>query len=290
MSLYLLLACVSASKAPDDVSSSDTSDSGEPTDSASDSSAGGDSTPPALDGPRRGGVSPTPWSPGDEIPGWADAACDAPLSQQTFTNRFPHVQLLVPSFTAAGQGPTGLEIRLRDCLSFDCTIADTEIDRTHPFVHATLSSAGAPEAPLGTGLWGPDEAAPRSVVGEGSVILGDWSNNGWQHQFEVETCIERLRPDEVRGYVAVWWVVEESGVRGTTVPWFYLAFPFTTRFPAHGGVDLRQPQDEALEPEGFTNAHIEYAVDYEAAWPWDDITDPWIRAQVEERYRPYNTP
>lgn len=290
MSLYLLIACVSAPKPVDDASHTGASDSGDSEDSGPDSTVGGDSTPPALDGPRRGGVSPTPWSPGDEIPGWEDVTCDAPLPQQTFMNRFPHVQLLVPSFAAAGQGPTGVEIRLRDCLSFDCTIADTEIDRTHPFVHATLSSEGAPEAPLGTGLWGPDEAAPRSVVGEGSVILGDWSNNGWQQQFEVETCIERLRPDEVRGHVAVTWVRDNPYMSRENLEWFQVTFPFTTRFPAHGGVDLRQPQDEALEPDGFTNAHVEYAVDYEAAWPWDDITDPWIRAQVEERYRPYNAP
>lgn len=31
-----------------------------------------------------------------------------------------------------------------------------------------------------------------------------------------------------------------------------------------------------------------HAQSYDAAWPWDDITDPSIREQIQARYTPYN--
>lgn len=105
----------------------------------------------------------------------------------------------------------------------------------------------------------------------------------------ISVCIERMRPDEVRGAI-------RAEVFAGNYPYggfdYYNSlvykFPFSIRFPDHSGYDATRPDNPADMPDGYATAHFVYDQPYGDAWPWDDITDPSIREQLYERYAPYN--
>jgi hypothetical protein len=68
---------------------------------------------------------------------------------------------------------------------------------------------------------------------------------------------------------------------------YLLEFPFEAVVPERGGIDTRVA-GTGDAPDGFVFVHYEYELDYDVAWPWEEITDPWVAEQVRERYRPYN--
>lgn len=235
----------------------------------------------------------TPWSAGEPIPGWEDADCAEAQPGRTYVVTYPDVLVVEGLFSASPgwAGPHELRVQLRDCALFACP--EGELDRTVPFVDTTLRTGADPGTVFATGEWGPDAVGPRQVDGVARGVLLDWANDGTPRfaVASVTACLERVRPDEVRGVVRAE-VTERNFPYGAIDYYDSLVyrFPFVVHPPEHGGLDLTLPDEPADEPEGFDAAHFLYERPYEEAWPWDEISDPSIRAQVMERYSPYNAP
>lgn len=235
----------------------------------------------------------TPWNPGEDIPGWEDADCTEAHPGRTYVIEYPDVYTVQGTFLNGlpGAGPHLFDVRLRDCAHYPC-LPDS-LDETIPFVHASLdATAGDDGLSRGTGTWGPDDEGLRQVTGSGRSALIDWSNDrSIRVPAMVSTCIERMRPDEVRGAVRV---EVTADVYPYDIVYYYESlvyrFPFTVSLPDHAGFDASQPDVPADQPLEYATAHYTYEQPYDDAWPWDDITDPSIREQLYERYTPYNAP
>lgn len=291
--VVLLVGCTGGGKPADDTSQG----SGPPGDASSESDSVGDTTDTsggtASGAPERGSVPPDawhrPWLPGDDIPGWDDYACPTPSGHDAVEIRWPDLALLeLTMLDGVGWGgPHEVTLQLRDCVNFACGADD--LDRSVPHLEvvgdATFGDAGETR---GQGAWGPDESGGRHVAGSGTGLVGAWSNGADGTWMSTTVCFSRLRPDEVSG--AVWTEVPLPSTFYTMEGWYpsmYFVYPFSVRFPAHAGFDRRLP-DTGDPPPGFSAAHIFYDVDYDDAWPWDEITDPSVKRRVYERYSPYN--
>lgn len=237
------------------------------------------------------GTPSAPWQPGADIPGWEDFDCTDPVGGRVFETTFPDTFQIVGEFLPEQMsvGPHRLEVRLRDCEFFPCAETDTDVDRTLPFVAATLDGTwGEDPELLGLGWWGPDDSTdPRHVEAEGNGPLVGWSNGTHGNIGSASACLERMRPDGIRGVVRI----ELPVPFGDTPVYYYdtivFRFPFQVRLADHAGFDTTRP-DTGTAPDGYATAHFLYDIPYEDAWPWDSITDPAVRAQVQERYTPYN--
>ena len=293
----LLVACAFGCVGTDDGKPGDDADSAK--DSGDSGADSGDSTGSGA-APDRAPLVPLPlprWSPGGDIPGWADADCPEPSEGRTYRTTFPDVQEVELSFLAGepGPGPHRLVVRLRDCDFTPCYEHGGAPDEAKPFLEATLDLSGSKDGgDRGQGPWGPDAGSPRRVVARGNGPLIAWSNGGWGYVGEVTACLGRVRPDEVEGVIRAELPVEVLPWTplGNKGPWYdtqVFRFPFEVHFAEHAGYDLSLP-DTGTRPEDYPRAHVLYGVPYAEAWPWGRITQPLLRAQVQERYRPYNQP
>lgn len=291
--LLLLVACTgTATKPPPDTADSnvDTADS----DSGADSADTQDTvdTVETADTTETGDTAPpTEWNPGDDVPGWEDADCTEPHPGRAYSMTFDDVYLAEAHFMVGmpGVGPHVLTVQARDCINFRC-LPDT-LDRTTPYVNAVLdATAGDDGQPRGLGEWGPDATTSRDVAADALSMLLDWDNGGMgRTPVEVTVCIERMRPDELRGTVRAE-VFDYPYAYVNYYPSLVYRYPFYIRYPDRSGFDSTRPDSPADKPEGYDHAHILYDQPYEGAWPWDDITDASIREQLYERYTPYNAP
>lgn len=145
-------------------------------------------------------------------------------------------------------------------------------------------------APRGQG-WYPMVAAQadgRRASGFASVLVGRlWDIRQGSHNADISVCLSRVRPDEVIGYVR-WnlWGVQVA--RGPDWPdWRSIVWrqKFTVRFPE--APSATRPTPPATFEDPPAPPWFDYgAVGYDAAWPWDAITDPTLREHLRERYRP----
>ena len=295
--LLVLTACTGPSSKPTgetaDSTSIDTGDSAVDSETAESDTSESDTAADSDTGETADTAPPIEWSPGDDIPGWEDADCTEAHPGRTYVITYPDTYAALGTFLDGmpGSGPHLYSLQLRDCANFPCA-ADT-LDVTVPYVNVALDgTAGDGGLPRGTGEWGPDESGVRHVLGDGRSMLIDWDNGVYDYvPTTITVCIERLRPDEVRGAVRV----EVTALNYPYNPVYYYdtlvyRFPFDIRYPDHAGFDATQPDVPADQPLGYTTAHYTYEQSYDAAWPWDDITDPSVREQVYERYTPYNAP
>lgn len=225
-----------------------------------------------------------------DVPGWDDYNCaeEDPVATMSFT--FPDVFTVTGVFLAGqpSAGPHFLTVQLHDCVYFAC---DGSLDTTLPYTEATADGTwGDAGIPRALGVWGPDDTAPRYVEGLGNSPFGPWSDTTYGWVGEVTVCVERMRPDEIRGVVRV-----SGSVTDYTYDDYYdildtvLRFPFSVQLDDHAGFDTTLP-DTGTAPPGYSTAHFEYDVPYDDAWPWDQITDKKVRQELHDRYTPYNTP
>lgn len=296
MFLVLAGACTGTSSKP----SGETAAPEETAESTADTDTGADSVTDTADttdttdtsgGDSEDTFPHTEWSPGDEVPGWDDADCTEQHSGRTYVITYPDIYMIQATFMSGmpAAGPHLFGVRLRDCAHFPC--AADSLDDTVPYTLADLDATRGDDAqPRGIGEWGPDAEGPRQVVSHGRSALIDFANEaGSFTRASVTVCIERLRPDEIRGAVRAE-VFERNFPYGAIGYYNSLVyrFPFSIRLADHAGFDATLPDDPADMPEGYATAHFVYEQPYDDAWPWDDITDPSIREQLYERYTPYN--
>lgn len=292
--LPLLLGCApGSSKPPPDGADSpgvDTSESGD-SPAESDSPESADTTDTTETAETGDSVPWTDWAPGEEVPGWSDADCTEPSPGRSFVFEYPDLFRFEGRFTAevAWAGPHEGVVQLRDCNLFLCPADSLSLEV--PYVWARLEAVGDDGATRGEGEWGPDEVTARHVGSSGRSALVDWENDGTAERApaSVTVCLERVRPDEVRGVVRV--EVTAGDYPYIAVSYYdsvVFRFPFDVLLPERSGEDLSRPATPEDRPEGFDVAHFLYDQPYDEAWPWDDIRDPSIREQLYERYRPYN--
>lgn len=286
MSPLLLLACTGPTTKP-----SDGADSADTTTDTAESDTAVDETAESESGDSGDTWPTTEWNPGDDVPGWEDADCTEPHPGSTYVFTYPNVYSVQAAVLdgLGAAGPHLVDLRLRDCDNFPCT-ADT-FDLTVPYVLAVLDGTrGDDGLPHGSGAWGPDAAGNRQVTASGRSMLIDWSNDGSLRAIaSVTVCIEQMRPDGVRGAVRAAVAAKNYPYVSTPVSdTFVYRFPFDILLSDHAGYDATRPDSPADKPEGFDTAHYTYEQSYDAAWPWDDITDPSIREQIQARYTPYN--
>lgn len=227
------------------------------------------------------------------VPGWDDYDCSEPSPGRTLVVEFPDVYSVVGEFYAGlpAAGPQTLLIQLRDCVLFPCT--EEALDATLPNVDVQLDGTGADGGlTRGLGEWGPDDLGVRVATGSGLSPIDAWSDGETGTASAVTACLERVRPDEVRGVVRV-----ESFWSETQEPFHYQfydslvrRFPFDVRFADHAGFDTTRPDAPEARPEGYSTAHFVYDVPYADAWPWASITDPTIRGRLFDEFTPYNEP
>lgn len=289
--LLLIAACTGPSKP-----AGETAESAETADSVIDSETAQETaetdTGESADSADTVDTAPyTEWNPGDDIPGWEDADCTEQHPGRTYVIEYQDIFLIDGSFLAGmpGVGPHTVHVRLRDCEDFPC--AADSLDLTVPYILADLDATRGDDGhPRGTGEWGPDATTNRQAVGSGLSMLMDWATDGSLDGLaSLTVCVERMRPDEVRGAV-------RAEVAAARYPYGVInyydslvyRFPFAVQLPDHAGFDASQPDSPADKPEGYDTAHFVYEQPFDEAWPWDDITDPSIREQIQDRYTPYN--
>lgn len=295
--LFLVTACAGPKPGGETASQVETSETAVDSDTGQDSAESPDTVETAdtsettETGETEDTNPTTEWNPGDDVPGWADADCTEEHPGRTYVTTLPDVFAVQGTFLTGmpGVGPQLVGVRLRDCAAFPC--AADALDLAVPYILADLDATRGDDAQVrGLGEWGPNSAGAREVLAEGRSALMDFTNGAGDFATaSISVCVERMRPDEVRGAI-------RAEVFARNFPYggfdFYNSlvyrFPFSVRFPDHAGFDATRPDEPADLPEGYAAAHYVYEQSYAEAWPWDDITDPSIREQLYERYSPYN--
>lgn len=250
---------------------------------------------PVAISPAQGVARVSPWSAGEDVPGWPDVACDPGLSVVRYRFDNPTMWRMVGEI-----GEVGGHVRLvrmyietRDCASFPCD-TNTPRGRSTPFLEAELNLTADDGTTTPTGWWGPDATTARTVRGGAYAVFGkagNQSRNGHGVNAEVSVCFSRVRPDSVTGVLFFRLPIPGDPVQFWAVDAVEFWSPFTFTLPEHAGVSW--PADGRTGgPEGDSST-LEWryvGVSYDDAWPWADITDASIRDTMYTLYTPSTAP
>ena len=307
--LWLLAGCGGGDKSPPDSPSDTTVDSADTSADTGDSDSsdsGRDTTGETAETGETGdtGAAPpcttvsgmgygVPTYVTSDLAGWDDADCTDPTPGRTMSITMPTPFLMEARFLAgqASPGPHQLTIQLHDCVLLPCT--DGYLDPGQPYTSATLdASGGKSDVPRGLGGWGPDTEDPRRVAAEGLSFGGAWADDGTRMCAAVTVCLERVRPDVIRGVVRA--ESSQDEWKGGRMYYYYYPsvvyrFPFEIHLDEHAGFDTTQPEAGSA-PAGFATARYLYDIPYEEAWPWEEIEDASVAQDLHDRYTPYNAP
>lgn len=238
------------------------------------------------------------WQPGDPIPGWDDYPCEeeAPSFDSSDTVVLPlHSMAAKPlCIVPSDDQPCDLaerpwETDLRYCVTGDHGNCLTDDTRQEAMLLFWGDEYAWPE-PRGQGWYDFRGGLPARA---GDFYLRTPDLGAWQaHDPAVAGydtlspdglgCLSRVRPDNLAGTVWLIFSKEYQDLLGLPEA---LVLGFDVLLPDHGGVDVVAEE----VPAEIAAVHYTYmpATDYDAFWPWDDITDPDIRQQVYDRYLPY---
>lgn len=234
------------------------------------------------------------WQPGDPIPGWPDGEpCGEPTATDTFQLSNPTLWSFEGTITRAGGvvGMVSARLVTRDCVNFACDTT-APFDPSDPFVDLRLRTLSPPQKgagllPWGVGAWGPAQEGGRTLEFDAETLFGRVRNiqAGPRANVDAAICLDRVRPDEVRGSYRF----DLERGRSPVPVWQYRKLtiwaPFVVRFDGAGGEEL--PGSAAPLEDGRSHRVWRYVgVSYSDAWPWDQITDPAVRASVYALYEP----
>lgn len=261
------------------------------------------------------------WQAGDEIPGWDDFECQElwrPRWRFSTTERYESGQARAyGAFGTTNRGRCSVERPAMVTLYAQGADVDADGRPLDIFFLATDGSYENAPQPRGQGWYvhrNPTLCAPGDRAGwtyaEGDsvgapAIYDACYHEGsdiWHMPAISLTCISRLRPDQIRGTSWNWPLGPEEGGWAYPEDQGWIAIDFEINFPPHSG--LRADQWDALPSDlrhevsqgplyYYTPAEPDTAQgycgdgDYDSAWPWEDITDPFVRDIVYERYHPW---
>lgn len=237
---------------------------------------------------------PAPWVPGSDVPGWDDYPCED--------------ELVLPPDAAVRD----LEVSAARFYSFHYVpgAEPAEARAEHPgggFVDG-WDSIGCGEDPrceihigFETEAWRTIElraqgwyevqdessSGARGIGGVGHTPEGLWE---YQTHWDGDTCespavghacFSRVRPDEFRGL----WVVEVDPEYMGGCWWTgprVVVYRVHVLLPLHAAFTV-----ENFDYDTFSTLHLyDDTAPYDASWPWDDITDPSVRAALYRDYTP----
>lgn len=233
------------------------------------------------------------WQAGDDIPGWEGYEYDCPVysGANVATVSFPSIWFSVAGMASDDtQTVISVGVDIADCTDKACGGSGDDPGNA-PDVLAIVVDRSVTDLLLKTGYYGAaSERKDSQLVSTGEVPVGGFTTDGMERIINVEFCLSRFRPDELRGLVYVTY-----SSRGTLSHNYFddalVQYPFDVTFEDHAAWDDNTPGSDPSFAD-LVNHSIYYGgfADYDHAWDWDAITDPAIRTAVYDRYTPWNWP
>lgn len=239
------------------------------------------------------------WTPGGEVPGWPDFDCtsgDGTILQEfvqdpveVWAGQFsrgwvppvegnpPYGSVYVHSMDVESYGcSTDADARCRaELWAFYTAGSSTWRSRHQGWYHQRRGLEDAEEGSISTSASGAD-----GPFGEVGFYLDFYDAYADPHP-PLRGCIERNRPDEVIGYA----------------DWVIPLYPPDPYDPVYSEADWQYDHPLILRVK-FDIKNDDYCGedppfnfwmstdDYDAAWPWEDITDPAVREALHDAYVP----
>lgn len=266
---------------------------------------------------------PAPWHPLDPIPGWEDYPCEE-LGVPDLEVEDVHVDdaflLMHPQLDPGRVRVVGLPSEARftlvPCFGDD-PCGEEEFDWRGTWIdihlHGGYDRKSATERGQGwylpvEGCTGGSRSAfiftsmPEQYEELGlpdTTTAPGWCDDFWSMPSETSVCLSRVRPDVVDGVAWVRILTESEGGLVPDGQGRLVRIALHLPFAEHGGfysdgVDMEPGESmetmgiEDLPDEIRTQFYVYHADQpFNKVWPWEQITDPEIRAWVREKYRPY---
>lgn len=240
------------------------------------------------------------WAPGDDIPGWEDQPCPELKQGEVEVDGYDSPFQTHVGVVGEADGSFGgwaLSLGVADCVNSPCEVSDGDVDGPGTYIEAraTWYTSDVIARAMGTYLEDVEEG-PELTSTWGVSLLGTWSHMGEGEPLDntvATMCVERFRPDGFRAVVSARYLPRHwEAVESPWYPDFSVRHVIEVSWPPHSAEQY--PADEVWtdEPEHdpLYRSISYYAAPYNEAWPWDEITDEAIRAQVWQMYLPYNDP
>ncbi len=232
------------------------------------------------------------WCPGDAIPGWDDSVSGWQPPSDAVVVSLPvysgEIDFGFDAVTDEAPRPIGTDMWFGDCEDPNCGTA---------LGNAWYVSLYGPDSHHAQG-WYENDCANNMYD------LATWYDFHIDHRLDqrveqgcapdpgatfalARAYISRLYPGEIAGFVYFDVPADAAGWDHAAAVYY---MPFDILLPAHSGVDVAVTQNRGCA-DGMTDmqCRVRYdyiAVDYDDAWPWDEITDPTIRDRVYALYTP----
>ena len=245
-------------------------------------------------------MEPGPWQAGDSVPGWEDYDCEDLADEYEVLEVNQISKFVMWMDVAWGGGPRGQAPMILELQAQSCP-AGPPCDKganQRIWFRAFGSRAAAP-LPRGLG-WYVGTVDDCSTLNRTAAI--DVVSDHWPHGLvnagcvvdyatipsESYVCLSRVRPDEVAGEVWIrpygesegGWVADSDSF-WLKVPFRYLTDPACTLGPHSFEFDRWPAHCE----DNWTATWILHS-GYGEVWPWDEITNPYVRATLFDTYRP----
>ena len=229
------------------------------------------------------------WQPGDEIPGWPAETCERRNTADTLVHD-PAVtdgsfwglhSVDGAGYVLAIYAPPGYSEQA------SCEWEEGEL---HPCLYGHLLGSFL-ELPY-TDLLGVDRFESLDGNGFNPVLGWDSSPPSWcedcRDPVGLSICLSQVRPDLVEGIFTIEFMGDEY-LPIQEYPALYFEYEFRYLVSPHDAWDFDAPHFAGEEcPTELGHGWWGYNSNYDTAWPWEDITDPFIRQAVYDMYYPCN--
>lgn len=229
------------------------------------------------------------WTPGAEVPGWEDYPCELQWTPPDDAEIIQLTDVLAyMNFGAVEDPEEPFPGRQEPYYGQFFAGAEGHCEESRPGPRCldfyTVASDRIDERADGLGWYW---ASPhvRDTYAQGLTIYGPWEyEKGYDNQDGAtnslgKACFSRIRPDQIRAF---WYVVPYPHSPRWTGP-STLVYELNLFMTPHAAVI----DGELYGPES-ADAEYQYVdgLNYDNAWPWDDITDPDVRRRLYEAYKP----